>query len=104
MCTLIMESIFYFFKRMSDMSMSFFFFSPHCTTFSYQPFDSVGSMKYSEINETYFIHSVLGGVCVCMWDVCVCVCVCCPGWEPIVHLVLGMEHVGRSLSNLQKKE
>ena len=32
-------------------------------------------------------------MCVC---VCVCVCVCCPGWEPIVHLVLGMEQVGHS--------
>ena len=58
-------------------------------------------MKYSKINETGVLHSVLWGyVCayVHVWGVCVCVCVCvcCPGWEPTVNLVLGMEQVGHS--------
>lgn len=54
-------------------------------------------MKYSEINETGFLHSVLCGyVCAYVHVWCVCMCVCCPGWEPTVNLVLGMEQVGHS--------
>lgn len=62
----VMKSIFYFFKHMPDMSISFRFFAPHCRTFLYQSLDSVGSMKYSEINETYSLNSVFWGVRLCV--------------------------------------
>ena len=43
-----------------------------------------------------------GYVCACVVCICVGVCVCCPGWEPVVHLVLGMKQVGHS-QNFRRK-